>query len=107
MPGRLASEHNAGMSGFAGDDAMTQVLRPAPFGLRVRRGPVPTSLGAVGGPGALGTSGAAVDDPVEVDDGRVLVRFPDAWGLLVEAGRDVTVDWPGASEPPSWIVDSW
>jgi hypothetical protein len=87
MPAEPLTEHNAPVHTDA----------PAPFGLRVRYGAVLTTLGEPGEPG----------DPLEVVGDRALVRYPDAWALLVEAGCDVTVEWRGAGEPPSWLVDSW
>ena len=44
---------------------------------------------------------------MEIAEGAALVRFPGQWALLVEHGRDVTVEWEGDGDLPAWIVDSW
>ncbi|MBI1350210.1 MAG: hypothetical protein GC156_03745 [Actinomycetales bacterium] len=69
---------------------------PAHLGIAVRRGVVPTSL----------SGGRRLPGGVTVADGTTLVRFPQG-ALLVEDGTTATVDWPGGSDVPSWVIESW
>ena len=67
------------------------------LGIELRRGACPESL-----PGSVRALRW-----LEVSDSALLVRYPQQWSLLIEDGCRATLQWPEASEVPTWIVDSW
>lgn len=73
---------------------------PEHMGITVTQGAVPESLPGAKRPRAW----------IQVTADQALVRFAGGAGLLVEGGKDVTVQWqpePGDNSDPSWLIQGW
>lgn len=73
---------------------------PEQMGITVKRGEVPEEL-----------PGAQRPRPwIQVTADQALIKFSGGAGLLVEGGKDVTVQWqpePGDTSDPSWLIQGW